>query len=88
MSFEVGGENGLYDEVSEPLELSSIEPGQEVEARVGQEQVPCGGGMMVLQHRSIIVQHRLQISHHKTFSGRHGVLLLQAIYYGLFTECV
>lgn len=60
MLLEVGGQYGLDDEEAETLELHMVQVGQEVELGLGQVQAPGRRGVVVLQHRAIVVQHRLQ----------------------------
>ena len=40
MSLEVGGEDGLYDEEPESVELSLLQVDQPVVLRIGQQQSP------------------------------------------------
>ena len=60
MSFKISGQYGFYDEVSEAFKLGLVEPWQEVEVGIRQEEVPCGSSMMVLQDWTVIVQHSLK----------------------------
>lgn len=59
MLLEVRGQDGLNDEKTKALELHVIQVDQEVELWPGQIEVPGGRGVVVLQHRSVIVEHGL-----------------------------
>ena len=49
VAFEIGGQNGLDDQVAESFELAALQVHQEVEARVRQEELPRCSRVMVLQ---------------------------------------
>lgn len=59
MLLEVGGQDGLNDEKTKALELHMIQVDQEVELWPGQVEVPGGRGVVVLQHRPVIIEHGL-----------------------------
>lgn len=71
MLLEVCGQNSLDDEEAKPLELHMIQVDQEVELGPGQVEAPGRRSVVVLQHRPVIVQHRLQ---QKTQVVREGTL--------------
>ncbi|TNN86638.1 hypothetical protein EYF80_003106 [Liparis tanakae] len=50
----------LDDEEAKSLELHMVQVGQEVELWPGQVEAPGGRSVVVLQHRPVIVEHRLQ----------------------------
>lgn len=60
MLLEVRGQYGLNDEEAKALELHMIQVDQEVELWPGQIEVPGGRGVVVLQHRPVIVEHGLR----------------------------
>ena len=64
MLLEVRGEYRLDDEEAKALELHVIQVEQEVELWLGQIEAPGRGRVMVLQHRAVIVQHRLSAHNH------------------------
>lgn len=57
---EVRGKNGLDDEEAKALELHMIQVDQEVELWLRQIEVPGRRGVVVLQHRPVIVEHGLR----------------------------
>lgn len=59
MLLEVCGQYSLNDKEAKTLELHVIQVDQKVELWPGQIEVPGGRGMVVLQHRPVIVQHGL-----------------------------
>ena len=67
MAFEVGGQNGLYNEVAESLELAHLEATQEVVVRVCEEQSPCRRRVVVLKHGPVIVQHSLEKTQKRSY---------------------
>ena len=71
MSLEVGGEDRFDDDEPEALEVGVVEVGEPREARVvGLHEAPGGRRVVVLQHRPVVVQHRLaqHITHGWTLS--------------------
>ena len=74
MLLEVRGEYGLDDKEAKALELHVVKVEQEVELGLGQIEAPGGGRVMVLQHRAVVVQHRLQVHAHTAGrkDGRKG----------------
>ena len=66
MLLEVCGQNSLDDEEAKTLELHVIQVDQEVELGPGQVEAPGRRSVVVLQHRPVIVQHRL----HRTGGGQ------------------
>lgn len=59
MLLEVRGQDGFNDKEAKALELHMIQVDQEVELWPGQIEVPGGRGVVVLQHRPVIVEHGL-----------------------------
>ena len=57
---QVSGQDGLDDQETEAFELHVVQVGQEVELGLGQVQTPGRGGVVVLQDRAVVVQHRLE----------------------------
>lgn len=57
--FQVRGKDGFNDQEAKTLELHMLQVGQEVVLRPGHKEVPCGRGVMVLQNRTVIVEHCL-----------------------------
>lgn len=59
MLLEVRGQDGFNDKEAKALELHMLQVDQEVELWPGQIEVPGGRGVVVLQHRPVIVEHGL-----------------------------
>ena len=57
---EVGGQDGLNHQEAEALELPVLQVVEEVELWPRHEEVPGGRRMVVLQHRAVVIQNRLQ----------------------------
>lgn len=57
---EVSGKNGLYDQEAEAFELHVVQVDQEVILWTGHEQIPGRGGVVVLEHRPVVIQHCLE----------------------------
>lgn len=72
MLLEVCGQNRLDDKEAETLELDVVQVGQEVEFGLGQVEAPSRRGVVVLQHRAVIVQHRLHHTEEKSPQVREG----------------
>ena len=73
VQLEVSSKNAFNDEKSKSLHLSCIQVSQEVVLRYSCKDLPAGSSMMILQYRSIIVQHSLHKIHIliKNFSPKH-----------------
>lgn len=72
MLLEVCGQYRLDDEEAKSLELHMIQVDQEVELWPGQVEAPGGRSVVVLQHRPVIVEHRLQHTGGKSQVVREG----------------
>ena len=59
MLLQVGGQDGLDHQEAEALELHVAQAGQEVVLWPRQEEGPGGGGVVILQDRSVVVQNGL-----------------------------
>lgn len=57
---QVCGQDGFDDQEAEALELHVIQVDQKVEFRTGKVEAPGGGGVVVLQHGSVVVEHGLK----------------------------
>lgn len=59
MLLQVCGEDGLDDQEAKAFELHVVQVGQEVELWPGQVEAPGRSSVVVLQDRTVIIQHRL-----------------------------
>ena len=57
---QVGGQNGLDDQEAETFEFHMVQVDEEVVLRVGHEEIPGRGSVVVFQNGSVIVEHCLQ----------------------------
>lgn len=69
MLLEVCGKYGFNDKKAKTFELNMIQVDQKIEFCLGKVQTPGRCSVVVLQHRSVIVQHGL----HNT-GGKHQVV--------------
>lgn len=60
MLLQVCGQDGFDDKEAEALELHVIQVDQKVEFWPGKVEAPGGGGVVVLQHGSVVVEHGLE----------------------------
>lgn len=60
MLLQVRGQDGFNDQEAEALELHVIQVDQKVKFWLGKVEAPGGGGVVVLQHGPVIVEHSLQ----------------------------
>lgn len=60
MLLQVCGQDSLDDEEAKALELHVIQVDQEVELGLGQVEAPGGRGVVVLQHRAVVIEHSLR----------------------------
>lgn len=81
MLLEVCGQYSLNDKEAKTLELHVIQVDQKVELWLGQIEVPGGRGMVVLQHRPVIVQHGLRITRGEGRFTKEISIISSEIYY-------
>lgn len=57
---QIGGQYEFNDQVAEALELRLVQALQPIVLGLGEEQLPCGRCMMILQHCPVVVEQGLQ----------------------------